>query len=765
MRVRVRPIVLLFALALLVFMFMRMDPAGKGDPAVALLDGGGLPDLGWEDGAVDLGKRLNKRDIEDAEEEEEDADDDDDGSGLEQTGQRTKERVRRDTEDAIVKYRKNLKRIQDEGDKEAMGGGGRAAGAGAGRGAGGAGRSRAGAGAGDEKVLLKQRENLRKLRPKVQERQQEELQRLRLREQLAGRDEEPIVLRDLIVIDTDKDKKPRISDPESYYEHSNDDDQAWLTPPVQRVPLAIITTSSSNHYCTVASLIDSVRVFEPTAKLIFYDIGLSDSERRWVRSVDSIDYRVFPWHLYPSYFNVSVEAGEYAWKVVMIKRGLEEADVVIWMDGGDRLHGALGPVLEATKREGFYSGMSSGNLKQWSHPGMLDYFKVDPQHYYYGNCNGAFLGFSREKTYDSLMKDWYDCAMNRDCIAPPGSNRGNHRQDQAALTILCAQSNGRFKCGQNQYPQVYSFHNDAWTKCPELPNMMSIGMPTSLRKTAQYDLTSLRNVAFKPAAGSIAASVASRLANLFKSNIQVALLAPTASLESPPVSNGHKAVVAGIIQLAAAIGKNSRFTALTLNGPGDEAGYAQLEQAVGLKLDRSRPGNAGAKYFLSHVGAPVTWAQGRGGETDVKKALEGAGGALKSYNVIVVYGQLMAGPFSLVTEMKAVYDNEINTRSGKVVVVWDLRESQVPSTSPCTVDFTSFVAANANDDKSVRQLLQFTSFCVITFTFSLFSAPSSTSQETMPSSSSRTALSCQKTSRRLARSRTCCHSKISDKVI
>jgi hypothetical protein len=30
----------------------------------------------------------------------------------------------------------------------------------------------------------------------------------------------------------------------------------------------------------------------------------------------------------------------------------------------------------------------------------------------------------------------FACSANRDCIAPKGSSRDNHRQDQAALTVL-----------------------------------------------------------------------------------------------------------------------------------------------------------------------------------------------------------------------------------------------------------------------------------------------------------------------------------------
>lgn len=46
--------------------------------------------------------------------------------------------------------------------------------------------------------------------------------------------------------------------------------------------------------------------------------------------------------------------------------------------------------------------------------------------------------------YKELARPWYECSITRQCIAPDGSSRKNHRQDQAALTVITAR-NG-YKC-------------------------------------------------------------------------------------------------------------------------------------------------------------------------------------------------------------------------------------------------------------------------------------------------------------------------------
>ena len=52
------------------------------------------------------------------------------------------------------------------------------------------------------------------------------------------------------------------------------------------------------------------------------------------------------------------------------------------------------------------------------------------------NPNSCF-GIRR---YTQLARPWYECSITRQCIAPDGSNRETHRQDQSALTILAALS-------------------------------------------------------------------------------------------------------------------------------------------------------------------------------------------------------------------------------------------------------------------------------------------------------------------------------------
>ena len=53
----------------------------------------------------------------------------------------------------------------------------------------------------------------------------------------------------------------------------------------------------------------------------------------------------------------------------------------------------------------------------------------------------ALVGAARfHRHYADIVEPWVRCARVEACIAPPGSNRRNHRQDQAALTVLAHQA-------------------------------------------------------------------------------------------------------------------------------------------------------------------------------------------------------------------------------------------------------------------------------------------------------------------------------------
>lgn len=51
--------------------------------------------------------------------------------------------------------------------------------------------------------------------------------------------------------------------------------------------------------------------------------------------------------------------------------------------------------------------------------------------------NGAIIGiYYQHPIGKEFIETFYKWALTRDIIAPPGSSRANHRQDQSCLTLL-----------------------------------------------------------------------------------------------------------------------------------------------------------------------------------------------------------------------------------------------------------------------------------------------------------------------------------------
>ncbi len=147
-----------------------------------------------------------------------------------------------------------------------------------------------------------------------------------------------------------------------------------------------------------------------------------------------------PWFLFCLIFPLchKKNAGEYAWKAIFVHTVLLERGFVLWLDGGGRIvtPRALLNTLNWTKKNGFACCGSGDTVKDWTHPGELKYFQAD-FHYLreQENCDASRAGFTAA-IYNDLIRPWYECSITRQCIAPDGSNRYNHRQDQAALTVL-----------------------------------------------------------------------------------------------------------------------------------------------------------------------------------------------------------------------------------------------------------------------------------------------------------------------------------------
>jgi len=284
--------------------------------------------------------------------------------------------------------------------------------------------------------------------------------------------------------------------------------------------IVLVTALSDSHLCALTQLLVSLNESTMTSPMVVYDLNpvsphLRLKELQRIYSL-VVEVRRFDYTAHPPFFDVTRKAGHWAWKPIIIKSVVDEFGACLWLDTGalllrGRSRTALAHVQrQIMKGDGFYSAPSRGTPYQFVHVGTWLHFglrkccnNVDsprgsresccccgatasrpcmnchdqsqmsnssntPKSLVDANmtawrqvymCNGAIIGFSRRgRAYADLLLPWVECANDERCIAPPGSSRSNHRQDQAALTMLAELRD--FACRLRSIEVGFALHKD-----------------------------------------------------------------------------------------------------------------------------------------------------------------------------------------------------------------------------------------------------------------------------------------------------------------
>lgn len=215
-------------------------------------------------------------------------------------------------------------------------------------------------------------------------------------------------------------------------------------------PLTIVTGASEEYFQTLTdNLLDSISTYEPNAKVIVWDLGLSDTQctELKIRFPEATILR-FPFADYPAHYALSAQS--YAWKSAAIYKSLNlsRTDLLFWLDAGCKLKGHLNAVRHLIHRHGFYSPYSSTTIQELTSPLVIEEFEsicskdVPNKRMLSGGIVGVKISspFARR-----LIWEWYQLSKLSGLIVPNGSNRSNHRQDQSLLSLI-------YYCSRKQVP-------------------------------------------------------------------------------------------------------------------------------------------------------------------------------------------------------------------------------------------------------------------------------------------------------------------------
>jgi hypothetical protein len=209
-----------------------------------------------------------------------------------------------------------------------------------------------------------------------------------------------------------------------------------------KAEFVMVTGADSSHFKSLCQFLSSLHMYEPDLKTIVFDLGLHESENQYLEErFPWTEIRFFDFTQYPDYFNIKVRAGEYAWKPIILHDLFNEFKCcVCWMDAGNLIIESLRSLQNVTQSAGVYTPHSCGVISDWTHPGTIEYMCVSDTLLQKQNLNAACVAVCYESLEArELMFYWKNCALTKKCIAPEGSSRRNHRQDQAVLTVLAHQ--------------------------------------------------------------------------------------------------------------------------------------------------------------------------------------------------------------------------------------------------------------------------------------------------------------------------------------
>ncbi len=207
----------------------------------------------------------------------------------------------------------------------------------------------------------------------------------------------------------------------------------------------IITISDSYFFDALTNLLTSIHKYETKIEVVIIDIGLNEKQTVFLKNNFNYKIKKFNFDKFPLFFkdyDLDGKLGSYAWKAQALFNEFYESEKnIIYLDAGCELRKSLNFLKFIILKNGFYSPESSNNIEYWTHPHTLKIMKAEKSLLRKRNFSSGIVGMVIDnKKNQKIIDEWAKFSRNKDVIAPKGSSRKNHRQDQSILNILVHQN-------------------------------------------------------------------------------------------------------------------------------------------------------------------------------------------------------------------------------------------------------------------------------------------------------------------------------------
>ncbi|GLC35038.1 exostoses (multiple)-like 2 [Pleodorina starrii] len=203
--------------------------------------------------------------------------------------------------------------------------------------------------------------------------------------------------------------------------------------------LTIISGCTMSFMDRLENLVGSLQYWEPHTPIVLYDLGFTSEQLATLRCWRNVQVVRFPYEDYPPHVR---EISTYAFKPLVFQHALQRYPVMMWIDCGLEVRGPLDSLREVLSRNGHVSAQQSDTPADYSYTEKYQapFFQLpDAEYQRIKNqpfCAAGVQGFVRGAASEQLvLAPTVSCAMNLNCMAPPGHSRANCLYEQTALTL------------------------------------------------------------------------------------------------------------------------------------------------------------------------------------------------------------------------------------------------------------------------------------------------------------------------------------------
>ena len=201
----------------------------------------------------------------------------------------------------------------------------------------------------------------------------------------------------------------------------------------------VVTAASSSYFDRLQNFVGSVHFWEPSQRVVIFDLGLSQQQIDAVSCWQGVELRAFPFEQYPLHVR---NLYNFAWKPLILEQAfaLPNVTAVLMLDSGVELRAphAFSDVKRSVMERGYWFAQQSYTVERRTRHQTLDALGIDVEAVK-GRpfCAGGLHGFMKDSpAYYAVALRAVQCARNESCIAPAGSGRSTHNFDQSVMSAL-----------------------------------------------------------------------------------------------------------------------------------------------------------------------------------------------------------------------------------------------------------------------------------------------------------------------------------------